>query len=87
MKLKTALASSLIMRLTDFERQFVVTTDASDVAVGTILKQDSGHVLQPVALTSRELNNVESPYSPYERELLGIMEALFSKRPSNNSEN
>ena len=32
--LKTALASSPVLRLPDFERQFVVTTDASDVAVG-----------------------------------------------------
>ena len=76
MKLKTALASSPILRLPDFERQFVVTTDASDVAVGAILEQDSGHVLQPVALISRKLNNVESPYSAYERELLGITWAL-----------
>ena len=76
MKLKTALASSPILRLPNFERQFVVTTDASDVAVGAILEQDSGHMLQPVALILRKLNNGESPYSAYERELLGITWAL-----------
>ena len=38
--LKVALASSLVLRLPDFERQFVVTTDASAVAVGVMT---SGH--------------------------------------------
>ena len=50
--LKAALASSLVLRLPDFERQFVVTTDASDISVGAILEQDFGHGLQPVAFAS-----------------------------------
>ena len=45
MKLKVALASSPVLRLPDFECQFVVTTDASDVAVGAILEQDFGYGL------------------------------------------
>ena len=40
--LKAALATAPVLRLPDFERQFVVTTDASDVAIGAILEQDFG---------------------------------------------
>ena len=54
----------------------MVTTDASDAAVGAILEQDFGNGLQPVAFASRKLNDAEMRYSAYERELLGIVWAL-----------
>ena len=46
-----------VLKLPDFERQFVVTTDASDVVVGAILEQDFGNGLQPVAFASQKLND------------------------------
>ena len=76
MKLKAALASSPVLRLPDFRRQFVISTDASDVALGAILEQVFGHGLQPVAFASRKLNNAESRYSAYKQEILGIIWAL-----------
>ena len=54
----------------------MVTTDASDVAVGAILEQDFGNGLQPVAFASKKLNGVEMRYRAYERELLSIVWAL-----------
>ena len=54
----------------------MVTTDASDAAVGAILEQDFGNGLQLVAFASRKLNGAEMRYSAYERELLGIVWAL-----------
>ena len=75
-RLKLALTTAPVLKLPDFERQFVVTTDASDAAVGAILEQDFGNGLQPVAFASRKLNNAEMRYSAYERELLGIVWAL-----------
>ena len=75
-RLKLALTIAPILRLPDFERQFVVTADTSDAAVGAILEQDFGNGLQPVAFASRKLNGAEMRYSAYEQELLGIVWAL-----------
>ena len=74
--LKIALATAPVLRLPDFDHQFVVTTDASDVAIGAILQQDVGMGLQPIAFASRKLQQAEVRYSAYERELLGIVWAL-----------
>ncbi|MCV6611750.1 MAG: Ty3/Gypsy family RNase HI domain-containing protein, partial [Amphritea sp.] len=74
--LKVAIATAPVLRLPDFERQFVITTDASDVAIGAILEQDFGIGLQPIAFSSRKLNPTEIRYSAYERELLGIVWAI-----------
>ena len=57
----------------NFERPFVITTDASLVSVGAILEEDFGQGLQPVAFESRKLNPTETRYSAYEWELLGIV--------------
>ena len=57
--LKVAIATAPILRLPDFERQFIITTDASDVAIGAILEQDFGSGLQPIAFSSRKLNPTE----------------------------
>ena len=75
-RLKLALTTAPVLKLPDFDQQFVVTTDASDAAVGAILEQDFGNGLQPVAFASRKLNDAKMRYSAYERELLGIVWAL-----------
>ena len=51
-RLKLALTTAPVLKLPDFDRQFVVTTDASDAAVGAIIEQDFGNSLQPVAFAS-----------------------------------
>ena len=74
--LKMVLATAPILLLPDFALPFVITTDASEAAVGAILEHNQGRGLQPVAFASRELNSTEMRYSAYERELLGIVWAL-----------
>ena len=66
------MATAPVLRLHSFERQFVVTTDVSDVAIREILEQEFGFGLQPITVSSRKLNATEIRYSAYERELLGI---------------
>ena len=74
--LKVVLETAPVLPLTDFEKQFVVTTDASDVAVGAILEQKFGSELQLIPFASRKLNATEIRYSMYDREMLGTVWAL-----------
>ena len=62
-----------ILRLPDVEKQFIVTIDVSDMAMGAILEEDFGSRLQPIVFASRQLNATEIRYSAYEREMLGIV--------------
>ena len=62
-----------VLKMPDFERPFVVTTDASLLSVGAILEPDLGQEFQPVAFESQKLDPAETRYSAYERELLGIV--------------
>ena len=73
MALNVALETAPVLCLADFEKQFVVMTNASDVAVGAILGQKFGSGLQPIAFASHKLNVTEIRYSVYEREMLSIV--------------
>ena len=75
-RLKLALTAAPVLKLPNFERQFVVTTDASDAVVGAILEQDFVNGLQRMAFASQKLNGAKMGYSAYEWELLGIVWAL-----------
>ena len=74
--LKAAMATAPVLHLPDFEKQFIIMTDTSDVAIGPILEQHFGSSLQPIAFSRKKLNSTEICYSAYERELLGIMWAI-----------
>lgn len=71
-KLKTLLMSDAILQRPDFEKEFKLTTDASNYALGAVLSQDKG----PIAFISRTLNAHEINYSTIEKELLAILWAV-----------
>lgn len=54
----------------------VLTTDASDVAIGAVLEQSQDDELRPIAFFSKKLNSAQKNYSVYDRELLAIYEAV-----------
>lgn len=43
----------------DWKRDFIMETDASDVAVGGVLEQDQGQGPQPIAYCSPKLTPTE----------------------------
>lgn len=74
---KHLLTNAPILAFPDFNKTFVITTDASDIALGAVLSQD-GH---PIAYASRTLGSTEQKYNTTEKELLGILWAITQFRP------
>jgi transposase InsO family protein len=77
-ELKLRVTKAPILRFPDFTKQFIVTTDASDFALGGVISQyDEKEKLDlPVAFCSRILNKAEKNYSTTEKELLAIVFTL-----------
>lgn len=71
-KLKNILMSNMVLKHPDFNENFILTTDASNNALGAVLSQKNG----PLAFASRTLNKHECNYSTIEKELLAIVWAV-----------
>lgn len=66
-----------MLALPDFNKKFVVETDASAIGVGAVLMQE-GH---PVAYLSRALAPRNLGLSAYEKECLALLMAVDHWRP------
>lgn len=75
-RLKRAMTETLVLRLPDFSKTFVVETDASNVSIGAVLMQD-GH---PLAFFSKKLGPRLIGASAYLRELKAVVEAVAKWR-------
>ena len=74
--LRKALSKEPILQYPDINKQFVLTTDASDIALGSILSQDhDGHDLL-IAYHSRVLTKAERSYSATDKECLAIIDSI-----------
>lgn len=80
--LKQRLSSAPIMALPNFGLPFILSCDASDFAVGAVLKQlDNDGRERPIAYFSRALTATEQAYSASERECLALISATKAFRP------
>ncbi|CAB0034776.1 unnamed protein product [Trichogramma brassicae] len=68
-------------RFPDFSREIIVTTDASNSALGAVLSQGKIGSDLPVAYASRGLAKAELNYAAIEKELLAIVFAVQHFRP------
>lgn len=74
---KESLCKAAMLAHPDCEAKLAIMTDASDSAVGAVLQQcRDGKPWQPLAFYSRKLSPSQQKYSPYDRELLAIYEAI-----------
>lgn len=80
-KLKQTIASDQILSYPDFDLPFILTTDASDYAVGAVLSQIQNKIERPIAFASRTLNKAETNYSTIEKEALAIIWAIRKYKP------
>ena len=62
------------------DKEYIVTCDASDYAVGGVLSQKHEDGEHPVAYESRKMNTAERNYPTHERELLAMIHALRTWR-------
>jgi hypothetical protein len=75
--LKLALVSAPVLALPDFNKEFVVETDASGTGIGAVLMQQ-GH---PIAYISKALGPQAQALSTYEKECLAVILAVTKWRP------
>lgn len=80
-KCKTLLMNDPILQYPDFDKDFILTTDASNFAIGAVLSQGAIGSDKPIAFASRTLNSTEINYSTIEKELLAIVWATKYFRP------
>ena len=71
--LKSMLTSSPVLSSPDFEKTFIVQTDASNYGVGAVLSQtDADGLEHPIGYFSRKLLDREQKYSTIEKVCLAI---------------
>ncbi|GFT77329.1 transposon Tf2-9 polyprotein [Trichonephila clavipes] len=71
-KCKTDLAEAALLSFPRSGLPLSLCTDASDFAVGAVLQQLENEGWKPIAFYSKKLNETQTRYSTYDRELLGI---------------
>lgn len=75
-EVKMLIATSPVLTPPDFTKPFVLSTDASGHAVGSVLWQRYGQVKRPVAYFSKKMNRHQRNYSTVEQELLALILSL-----------
>jgi len=75
-KSKEGLARATLLAHPDPAAKLAVTTDASSTAIGAVIQQHTKEGWQPLAFLSKKLNNAQTKYSPYDRELLAVYMAI-----------
>jgi len=72
-KLKDRLCTNPVLAYPDFRQPFILTTDASKVAVTAVLSQLQEGVERPMTYASRQLTKTEAVYSASETEMLALV--------------
>lgn len=78
---KNILSNQPLLQYPDFDKPFLLTTDASNFAIGAVLSQGPVGKDKPIAYASRTLNSAEQNYSTVEKELLSIVNFTKYFRP------
>ncbi|XP_078250689.1 uncharacterized protein LOC144589588 [Pogona vitticeps] len=79
---KEALINYPVLRAPDFDREFIIYTDASNSGVGAVLcQEDENGDQHPVSYLSRKLQKGERHLATVEKECLAIVYAIQKAKP------
>ncbi|GBG62959.1 hypothetical protein CBR_g34659 [Chara braunii] len=79
-RLKHALTHHEVLMVPDLQRPFVVTIDASQYGIDSVLAQQEGKKLRLVKYMSKKMPSKKLAKSTYERELYALYKALVHRR-------
>ena len=71
-EIKRVMSTETLLAYPQFDKPFIVHTDASDTQLGAVISQEK----KPIAFYSRKLNDAQKRYTTTEQELLSIVETL-----------
>ena len=78
-QLVSALTSTPVLAFADFEKPFILQTDASSVGLGSVLSQEHDGQLKPIAYASRGLTASERNYPAHKLEFLAMKWSICEK--------
>ena len=73
---KELLINSPVLTSPDYQKQFKLAVDASDVGIGAILCQESNGIDKVICFFSKKLNKYQKNYSTIEKECLALLLSL-----------
>lgn len=75
-KIKTIISNPPVLKIPNYNEEFILHTDASNNAIGACLLQREKGELKPVAFYSKKLNQSEKVMSIYHKECLAVTASI-----------
>ena len=72
-EIKSQLCNAPVLKFPDFDKYFVLRTDASDTGLGAVLLQKHGEMMFPIAYASKKLAGAPKSYATVEKECMAIV--------------
>jgi hypothetical protein len=79
-KLKCICVKEPVLHASNWNKLFIMETDASGYALGVVITQKHKDGIHPIAFHSRSLLDAEKNYDAHNKEMLGVIYGLKMRR-------